>query len=214
MNKNRLLFIFVLITLLPATLFSQGITKWNVGVEAGLNYSDSSEDTAPLEKKRPVLPKIGVSLEYNIQGDLYVQSGVTYSMKGLKSSGDTENLKASVKLYQQVIQIPVLLNYRFPINKFHVSIGAGGYYSYGVGGKTKAVGIVNGNDIDIEKNTFGNILERQDFGLTFKLSPQFRSFLLNLSYEHGLKNIGKANVMGAPLDYENRVASITIGYLF
>ena len=88
------------------------------------------------------------------------------------------------------------------------------YYSYGVGGKTKAMGQVNGNDIDIKQNTFDNTLKHNDLGLTYKLSPQFNRFLLNLSYEHGLRNVGKTNVLGAPLDYRNRIASVSIGYLF
>ena len=214
MTKNKIYIILISISLLPTTLTAQNFSKWTVGVELGMNYSDSSEDTAPLKKERPVLPRIGVTLDYNFFNNLYIQSGIAYSMKGLKSSGETEHLKASVKLHQQVIQIPVLLNYKFSHNKFKIGPGAGMYYAYGIGGKTKAVGQVNGKDIDIEKNTFGNILAHQDFGLKFKLYFQFEQYMLNLAYEHGLLNIGKSNVLGAPLDYKNRVTSISIGYLF
>jgi hypothetical protein len=214
MVKKTISSLFILVSLLPVTLSAQNMSKWSFGVEFGLNYSNSSEDTSPLQKECPILPRIGVSLEYNLFESWYVQSGIEYSMKGLKSSGETEFLKASVELDQQVIQMPILLNYKFALNKFKIVPGAGIYYSYGVGGKTKAIGQVNGNEIDITKTTFGNILKHQDMGLIFKLSSQLDHFLLNLSYEYGLKNIGIANVLGAPLDYKNRVASISVGYLF
>lgn len=143
-----------------------------------------------------------------------MQSGVIYSMKGLKSSGDTENLKASVKLDQQVMQIPVLLNYKFTIGKFRMGTGAGGYYSYGIGGKTKAVGQVNGQDVNIKVNTFGNILRKNDVGLIFNLSTRLQHIALGLSYELGLLEVGIKNVLGQPLGYKNRVASVTVGYIF
>lgn len=215
MAKYKSCIIFILVSIFPSVISAQNFSKWTVGVELGINFSDSSEDTAPLKKERPILPMIGITLDYNLlHNNIYIQSGITYSMKGLRSNGKTEHLEASVKLHQQVIQIPVLLNYKFKYNKFKIGPGIGIYYAHGIGGKTKAVGQVNGENINIEKNTFGNILKHQDFGLEFKLCSQFELYQLNLSYEHGFRNIGKSNVMGAPLDYKNRVLSISIGYLF
>lgn len=215
MNRNLLIFIFVLIILSPKTLSAQD-SKWIVGVEFGINYSNSSEDTAPLKKECPILPKIGVNLEYNIIDNLFIQSGISYSMKGLKSSGNTENLKASVKLNQQLMQIPVIIGYKmnFQNNGIGVGFGAGAYYAYGIGGKTRAVGEISKQTVDLEVNTFGDILSKYDVGLVSKLTVQFGSVVSSLSYEYGLLDIGRKNVLGQPLSYKNRVASFSVGYLF
>jgi hypothetical protein len=213
---GKVIFLCVFVSTLSIEICAQNSSLWSIGLEAGINYCNSSEDTAPLKKECPVLPKIGISVEYDLANNFYLQSGTTYSMKGLKSKGKTEYINASVELKQYLIQLPFLLTYKLPIGKTKGSIGfsAGAYAAYGIGGKTKAIGQVNGQNINIEVSTFDKLLKRHDFGSLLKLSYQQNKISFSLSYEHGLADVGKSNVLGDPLDYKNRVSALSINYIF
>lgn len=198
-----------------SNLSAQNNEAWTFGVEAGINYSNSSEDTDPLKKECPILPKIGITVDYKLSTNFGMQGGIVYAQKGLKSKGKTEQINASVELNQHVIQVPMLVTYQNNFSdKFLVGIGSGAYWAYGIGGKTKAYGTVGGQLVDKNLNTFDSILKKNDIGLNFKVFTEYNHYMLNIAYEYGLINIGKSNVMGNNLDYENRVVSVTLGYQF
>ncbi|MDH6310051.1 hypothetical protein M2451_002941 [Dysgonomonas sp. PFB1-18] len=210
----------LLIGLMPIVAQNKTIT-W--GLEAGINYSNSTEETDPLDKKCPILPRVGLTIEYELTNHIYLQSGLIYSMKGIKSEGGGNMgglavQNASVKLTQHVLQIPFYATYKQQIaDNLKLGAGVGPYFAYGVGGKTKAKGMVNENPIDLESNTFGDnkILKRFDAGLNFKVNAElYKHYTLGLSYELGLTNIGNATIMGGEMDYENRILSLTLGYMF
>lgn len=213
MNLSRIF--YFLFFLLATNSLAQNKSHCTVGMEIGFNHSNSSEDTNPLQKECPILPKIGITVDYKLSTNFGVQSGIVYAQKGLKSKGDTEQIKASVTLNQHVIQVPVFATYKNNFSdKFLAGIGAGTYWSYGIGGKTKAYGTVGGQLVDKNLNTFDSILKKNDIGLNFKVFTEYNHYMLNLTYEYGLINIGKSNVMGNNLDYENRILSVTLGYRF
>gem|GEM_PF-6633153 len=195
-------------------IHAQNKYQWRFGIEMGLNYSNSSEDTHPLKKEWPILPKFGVTADWELSSKMLIHSGVFYNFKGLKSSGNTESLNANVKLNQQVIQLPVTVRFQIPLKSFLIGIEGGGYYSYGIAGKTKANGTVNGTEIDIEKNTFNEILNRNDCGLIFGLYTRLNHMCLNLVYEYGLVDVGKSNVLGSALNYKNRIIALSLNYSF
>lgn len=214
MNLSRIF--YFLFFILSTNSLAQNKSHCIIGMEIGINYSNSSEDTSPLKKGKPILPKIGINIDYNLSTHISLQSGFFYSQKGLRSKGTTEPVLASVKLYQQVMQIPIMTTYRVKLSnpKFRMGVGAGMYFSYGIGGKTKANGVAFGQEIDKDLKTFDNILKKTDFGLNCKIFSEYDRFILNLGYEFGLINVGKSNVLGSNLDYKNRIISATLGYKF
>lgn len=191
-------------------------------VEAGINYSNSTEKTDPLDKKCPIVPRIDLGVDYRLTDYFYLQSGITYSMKGLKSEGKGEMggvaVDGSVKLWQHVLQIPVFAVYKMDVSQnVRLGLGAGPYFAYGFAGKTKAEGVVGGQAFSKESDTFGKdkLLKRFDFGLGFKLSSEInKHYLIGLSYELGLTDIGNMNILGGEISYKNRIAALTIGYIF
>ena len=90
------------------------------------------------------------------------------------------------------------------------------HISYGVGGKTKATGILNGKPFSKEVNTFGNaeILKKIDFGIGIGISYEINHLYLKANYELGMLDIGHSNIIGGELDYKNRILSATLGYHF
>ena len=193
-------------------------SKLDFGVELGVNYCSSSEKTDPLEKKNPLLPRVGFVAKYDVSNSFFLQSGVFYNFKGVRSEGEglkgDARIEAEVVLNQHIMQIPIYAGYQFDFAKSQLSFGVGPYIAYGFSGKTKADGKMNGVDVHIEKNTFNDILKPFDSGLNLKLSYEISRFTLSCSYEFSLLDIGNKNVLGADIDYKNRIAAFTVGYNF
>lgn len=217
MKTKRILLCLTLLVFMHCYAYSQN-EKWTFGIEAGINYSNSTEDTAPFEKKKPILYKVGIELGYSFNKYLFIQSGLAYSAKGLKSKGGGRigemNVNGSIDLFQQVLQIPVYLGHEIDLEKSKLSFMAGPYIAYGIGGKTKANGVINNKPFTKEVNTFGDarILDKVDFGIGFGLNYEIRHLYFKAGYELGILNIGHSNIMGGNLDYKNRILSAVIGY--
>lgn len=196
--------------------------KWSLGVEFGLNYSNSTESTAPLKKDKPLLYKLGLKAEYSISEHFALQSGLLYSVKGIDSKGEGTypngiNIDGSVTLRQEVIQLPMDLAYKLKLSESKIIFSMGSYLSYGIGGKTKAHGHFDGNEFSKEVNTFGNaeILNKIDFGVEIGAAYEIKHFILKVNYEWGLLNIGNKTIMGGEMDdYKNRIFSTSICYNF
>lgn len=216
MHTKRILLCLILLMSIHYCVYSQ--KRWMFGVEAGINYSNSTEDTAPLEKKTPILYKIGVEVDYLFNKYLFIQSGIAYSAKGIKSKGEGKigevNVNGSIDLLQQVLQMPMYIGHTINLEKHKLSFMTGPYVSYGIGGKTSASGTLNDKPFSKEVNTFGNakILNKFDFGIGFGASYKISHWYLKASYELGILNIGHSNIIGGNLDYKNRIFSAVIGY--
>ena len=215
---NKIIFLLLLSISVGCFRSNAQHSEFIFGVELGINYCSSSENTDPFKKKRPVLPRVGLVAEYDISNSFFLQSGIFYNYKGVRSEGDGHigdvAVEAQVELNQHVMQIPLYAGYQLALAKSKLSLGVGPYFAYGFSGKTKADGKMNGVDVHFEKNTFNDILKPFDSGLNFKLSYEISRFTLNCSYEFSLLEIGNKNVLGADIDYKNRIAAFTIGYNF
>jgi hypothetical protein len=197
------------------------VGRFSTGLEIGINYSNASEETAPLKKICPVLPCAGIVVNYSMMNHFCLQSGLYYSMKGLKSEGsgnvgglDAQNAK--VTSYQHLLQLPILFGYGFNLGKQNLTFFAGPYFAYGLGGGTKATGIINGQYFEKKSATFGSgkILKRFDSGLNVRAILAVNRICIGISYELGMVNVGNRNIVGAELNYKNRVVALTTGYRF
>lgn len=191
------------------------------GVEAGLNLSNSSWDAGSLDKKARVGFQVGVTADYAITDEWYLQSGLSFTTKGAKVEGESNIggdviTRGKLTVNQMYLQLPVYAAYKIEVMPgTRIVFNAGPYVAYGVGGKTKLSGsipIINGGaNIEDDINTFGGegILNRFDFGLGAGVGVEFGHIVANIRYELGLVNIGQDN-----LDYKNRNAALTVGYKF
>lgn len=219
MNTKFLFLGLFLAMFSTSNLFSQ-TKRWEIGIEAGVNYSNSTEDTAPLNKKKFILYKVGAEINYLLTPNIFLQSGLIYSAKGIGSNGKGKigemSIDGKIDLNQQVLQVPFYLGYRINLGNNKLNFIAGPYVAYGIGGKTKANGFINGNPFSKKVDTFGNgdILEKFDFGLGLGASYEIKHWFVKANYELGLLDIGHSNIMGGKLSYKNRIASLSLGYHF
>lgn len=195
--------------------------KTTFSIEIGANYSSSSEETAPLKKTTPILPRVGVAVDYKISETFFLESGLIYAIKGLKSKGGGEKngmaIYAKIDLKQHLLQLPILIGKKINIKNHQISFLTGVYTSYGISGITKVNSVIDGINVNKNVHTFGNnsLLNRFDGGVVFKANYLLiNNISISLSYELGLIDIGNQNVVGEELHYKNRCLVLTMKYRF
>lgn len=190
------------------------------GAKAGVNLSNASIKDNDGDIKAKVGFQVGVTAEYAITNEFYLQSGLSFTTKGAKHEYSVEaaGVKAEAKrtINQMYLQLPIMAAYKLEVAPgTKIVFNAGPYLAYGVGGKTKteytlSAGSSSTSFDDDKINTFSdNGLKRFDFGLGAGVGAEFGQIVVGLNYELGLTNIAQKGG-----DYKNRNASLTIGYRF
>jgi len=100
----------------------------------------------------------GVVVEFPLGGNFCLQPSVLYSAKGSKYSIMGEKMEAAPTF----IDVPINLMYKFDLGAVKLFLGAGGYVSYGIGGKVE----YNGESADITWGSDDNSdMKPLDYGL-------------------------------------------------
>lgn len=207
-----------LMSVLALNVSAQGLPK--LGIEAGVNLSNSSWDADPLDKKAKVGFQVGITADYAFTEEWHLQSGLSFTTKGAKIEGriveDDSMFDGKITVNQSYLQLPVYAAYKLEVVPgTKIVFNAGPYVAYGLGGKTK----VNGDVAILDQiatgegkvDTYGTdgFLNRFDFGLGAGVGAEFGNIVATIRYELGLTNVGKDG-----LDYKNRNAALTLGYRF
>ena len=185
-----------------ASVFAQGEVKY--GINAGVNLSNMSGD---YDGDAKVGFQIGATVDYYLTQELFLQSGLSFTTKGLKF-GDEASL-ANLKISASYLQLPIRLGYAIPVSDgFSVNFNAGPYLAYGIAGNRK-LAILGFTD---EGDTFGDkgSLERFDFGIGGGVGAEFNAITVNLGYEYGIANASSVDNISA----HNTNAFLTVGYKF
>lgn len=208
-----------LMSVLALNISAQGLPKF--GIEAGVNLSNSSWDANPLDKKAKVGFQVGITADYAITNEWYLQSGLSFTTKGSKIEGRIIDqdwmFNGKITVNQSYLQLPIYAAYKLEVLPgTKIVFNAGPYLAYGLGSKTKLDGnkaildrgeTISNGKIDIYESD--NFLNRFDFGLGAGVGAEFGNIVATIRYELGLTNLGKDG-----LDYKNRNAALTLGYRF
>jgi opacity protein-like surface antigen len=207
MNRLKVFFLAVV-------LFVAGGVKAQVsfGVKAGLNLSSMTNDE---DSKMKVGYTVGPTVEFGFAPNMAIQSGVLLSSKGVKYSGiyiEDIDFDADVTMNANYLQIPIAFAYKFPIAPdTKVYVNAGPYLAFGLFGKTKFKGEIDGESASADIDTFGDDgmgVKRFDFGLTFGLGMEVTKFNFGLNYDLGLTDVVKDS------GSKNSNFWISVGYKF
>jgi len=210
-------------------------SRFSVGVKIGINLSNTSLEKKSIEdsdKKAKAGLIAGISMEYAMTDNFYLQSGLMFTIKGMKLEGTSMWIPSGETRWKQTVnmqylQIPLMAAYKFNISSnTKLFVQAGPYFAYGIGGSSKLKNKyydLGDKEPDEEKfSTFGNEgLKRFDFGLTGGIGVEFGDIIVGLSYEHGLIDINqKDNKINRLFDESkcmNRSGSLSLlslGYRF
>lgn len=150
-----------------------------LGVKAGVNLSNFSGD---LKGDAKVGFNAGVTLDYALSSDLYLLTGLDYSLQGTKEGDSKINLS--------YLKLPIHLGYKLVVaDNTKIVFRAGPYVGFAVDGKYKMGSVsVNAFDKDLE-NAMGFKYNRFDFGLGFGVGAEFGKICIGLNYDLGLMNV-------------------------
>ncbi|MDR1717367.1 MAG: PorT family protein [Prevotella sp.] len=194
------------------------------GVKAGMNLSNFGGDGADgMDAK--IGFNVGLTVDYALTQDLYLLTGLEFTMKGGKDEG---SFSMTHPTYGQIsftgkendnpmyLQIPIHLGYKLAVtDATNIIFRAGPYIAYGVGGKSKIEGKATVDDIIVDLDTdvdfFGkDKAKRFDVGLGLGVGAEFGKIGVSLGYDFGLANIAPSNAGKV----RNINAYLTVGYKF
>jgi len=189
------------------------------GVKAGMNLSNFSGDGAKGSDAK-VGFNVGLTLDYAFSQDLYLMTGLEFSMKGAKDEGPVSEGDVSFNGKEtsnpMYLQIPIHIGYKFPVtDNTNLVLHVGPYVAYGIAGKYKLDGIGTVGDVSghikPEIDFFSDDrAKRFDFGLGLGIGVEFGKFGVGLGYDLGLLNISQYK----EAKVRNMNAYLTVGYKF
>lgn len=227
MNKLKH-FLFAILLFLCISTSAQD-SPFRFGVNAGINMSNATIGTALTNGTSfRIGYQIGLTVDYAINQDFYILSGISFTTKGSKIEdlnyddyiGGTPDF--THKFEQQYIQLPLYGAYKVNIGKdLDLMFGFGPYFAYGVGGKINQKlhnSAWSGGITEREYKTFGNAdedfsydnLKRFDCGLGALINLEYKLINLNLGFEYGLTDISKTD----SYKYQNYNLSFSVGYKY
>ena len=116
---------------------------------------------------------------------LFFESGLFYTEKGYTFTKGGADIKGSLCY----LELPIVFKYAYEINeKFALQPFFGGYFSYGLGGKTKDFNSKESDDSFGHPDGLG--FRRFDAGFKFGVGAQYDLFYMELGYDLGLANVG------------------------
>lgn len=194
------------------------------GVKAGVNLSNFGGDGADgMDAK--IGFNVGLTVDYALTQDLYLLTGLEFTMKGGKDEGSISMVDPTYGSISftgkendnpMYLQIPIHLGYKLAVTDgTKIVFRAGPYVAYGIGGKTKLEGkfIKDGTTIDLDDDYdfFGkDMAKRFDFGLGLGVGAEFGKIGATLGYDFGLVNIAPSDLA----KIKNMNAYLTLGYKF
>lgn len=199
---KKFLFLAVMMTFALAS-FSQV----RFGVKAGLNLASQKFSGFGINITGDNLVgfNVGGVVDIPVASSFYFQPGVSYSLKGTKSTFLDETVKTTLNY----VDVPLNLMYKVKASKVAVVILAGPNIGFGISGKSIS-------DTDSEDVKFGSDedqVKRLDFGLNFGAGVEFGKFQVTAQYGLGLSNLANT-ADGDDSKVKNNVISFNAAYFF
>jgi hypothetical protein len=225
------------ILVLQSFYLSAQDARFNWGVQAGVNLSTTTNETASEfgGKDNKVGFQAGVTIDYNLSKAFFLQSGLSYTEKGTRLhseafliGGPAGRIYGKQTVNQAYLQLPVNIGYKFELSKCtKLFVQAGPYIAYGIGGNATSKytyeGAAKGVDQEKQSTFSSNGLKSFDYGVGTGIGATFGKIVVSAHYEFGLADIGQDNMKWSWINYEmfynntsyyNRNASLTVGYQF
>jgi len=225
MNNTSLKIGLLLVVLLFTVVMNAQNKVAVFGVRAGLNFSGMDEmpkddnDMSPYAK---VGFNIGVTADFRLSDEIYLLTGLEYTVKGAKNKGFIPEGEDAWGVYYDdhifatnsnlgYLQLPLHVGYLWAINRdFRLMFHVGPYAAYALRGKIHRKSTYDDGAIEEETiDFFGVGVTKFDWGLGGGINLEYDRYVLGLGYERGLRNVAPDYNNG-----KNRNMFITLGYLF
>jgi len=202
--KNFLRFALVICLMF---VFSNMQAQVKFGPKVGVNLSTMkmSYSGVSIDPKTLIGFHAGVISEIPLIGNLALQPGILYSVKGTKINF----LGVEGSISPGVIEVPVNIAYSLGSDAIKFTLFAGPYVAYGINGQTKSGGvsedIVFGTEEDDDMNPL-------DYGVNFGAGVNISGLFVSAQYGLGLANLSPGTTEDGEI--KNTVIGISLAYLF
>lgn len=182
MKKREPKFLFLLIVF----VFSLAVSKAQIGLRAGVNFSNVAGHNVGGEKLNLKINTgfhAGVVYDIRLSEGFGFQPGLLFSTKGSKEKGVPGPDNYSFVKTGYYLELPINVIYHPVLGSGNLLLGAGPYLGYGLGGKWKNESSTNAkgtlvfvNDFDQYDNAGGRNLvygRKFDYGLNLLAGYQF-----------------------------------------
>lgn len=218
-------YILAVAALLAAMVWPASAQQFRVGVEAGGTISHSSWKFDDSRKTKGVGGyTIGLTAEYEILDNTWLQSGLSFLTKGAMNERGDVRVEANILRYEKYtyrpmyVQIPITIAYKFGLTpRIRFFVSGGGFLSQGLGGEYNREWTYNNNwaDDPLSKNVFSyDALKRFDCGLSVGGGFEFGKLILRAGHDWSLLNIAKDKTILGTGEFKNRSIAIVAGLKF
>lgn len=227
MTTTRL-FSTIFLLLYFTSLFAQDEPPFRFGIRGGGNLYSGVLSVAPeISKKLHAGYQIGLTAEYEFRDNVYLQTEVGLTTKGVVYKG-SEVLEGGVRQWTQNftlrdVEVPFLIAYKPEIEEnISLYFHGGPYFAYGIGGKTRLKIThkqAEGEDVDTSQDSFGeNGFKKLDIGIRFGSGLEFEKYTIGFDFEYGLTNISRKDTKLSSLlndrGFKNKGVCLSLGYKF
>lgn len=189
-----------------AFVFVMKMSNAQTSVFGGVNFANMkfSSGGFSFSPKSIVGYHFGVGSDFALNNNLYINTGLQFSLKGFKVEPGLMDETFGGKDQLSYLEVPVNLMYKHQLHDaLKIFIQAGPYIGYALKGKEKT----NEGTVDID---FGSEnYRRADYGLGIGAGAEFGRIIAKLNYQFGLANI----VDNSEVKVRNRVFQISVGYI-
>lgn len=209
--KKILTAVLVITALMMTTTLNAQDKPVTFGVKAGLNLSNMNVEGFDI---KPGF-NVGVTVDLRLMPNLYILSGLEYSLEGAKFGGfKGEFIKVDdAKLNLSYLKMPIHIGYKLPVlENLKIVFQAGPHLAYAVDGKMKW-GSESLNIYD-DKAEFADSTNRFDIGLGFGVGAEVSNFCFNVGCDFGLINQIEEESTLLAFEAKNQNINISVGYKF
>ena len=220
--KRLLLLIIAVFVLSGLPAFA---LDFSIGVKGGINLAhfggDDANSKGDFDSDSIIGFTGGVFGIFPIKDTIVIQPAVLFTSKGQKLEHTGNTGFEYDRLYY--IEVPALVKFYPPIklpgdDKYSANVFAGPYIGIDLFNRYKRTAevkdVVNDPPATDAKGTYDDIwgdVSILDFGLTLGLGVDIKQFVIEASYSIGFLSIDSS---AATKDLKNRVATLTVGYMF
>lgn len=210
---KKLFFLSLLLLSVSIGSYAQNL---KVGVTAGLNISSPNDYDSKTGFNVGIKGELGLP---NVSKGLYLDYGVRLSSQGWESAGYYDAQKKQSMQWKgnpYFLNIPIHIGYKFSLgHNTALFAHVGPYIGIGLFGKNKLVTETETGKTatTLADNVFSDKQsERFDWGIGGKVGLEFAKHVqVALGYDWGLKNLKTSS---NPIDFKNKVFSISFAYMF
>ncbi|HHV86972.1 MAG TPA: PorT family protein [Petrimonas sp.] len=208
MKKLKLSLVVAMLAIVTAAS-----AQLNLGVKGGVNMSNFYGDKL-TDKNAKIGFNIGLAADYEFAPSMAIQTGLFFTTKGAKYTGNLLETKGEYTINPMYLQVPVHFAYKMDVTPgTRIVFHAGPYVAYGIAGKSTfkiSAGSESGKTEGA--NLFGNKgpLKPFDTGLGLGVGVEFGRYLVDVGWDRGLVNISNSSNG----NIKNQSAYLSVGYKF